>query len=874
MHIKIFLLLFLGAQDVLGKKSFTLVMDTTKSMEDEIYFLKVNIASIINSIKSQQFFNYILIPFGDEDVEPPLISPSPNELVDIIQFLEASGGQGCPENSLGAIETALEVSLPQSYIYVFTDAEAKTHSQFENIKQLCRTRRSQVNIFKSDECERNNSNETERDNIYYEITRNCGGTVFRLNLGNLRDVFKYIKEITKVDWSDVSTHEKFNNNKQYTLTIDTYTRELIVAVSGKYPTLQITNNFGDSPHVEKIIATNSMLVIRIQVAQLGDFTTNVGCQGTGIVTFYRKSEVQFQYGFSPLQPNSLQETASRPIPGLMNYILISLPVDMSSELISVNIQTADNKLSYDDKKIAHYTIDESRGLYLVQAYFEPQTPFKITITCRDKTNYQEITGSTALLHPQQTLTLPRKFKPRAEMLQPESALIDFGTSYKTACKVFGFPTPVIWWENELEEKIPSQSALLEMPSTYISYVSIANATRNGTLTCKCRNEEGNNEASVDVYVNRTFVFDVIQYPTDINVEYGSEGRLYCEVNAYPEAEIKWYHNDTLIEDSEYITILHDEHMLLINNMTLNTAGEYRCEIDNNIESKTFSAEVYVTGLEAPKIEVRDLEIVLKPGDWTEQQCTILKGIPAPEVTWKYKLNSGDFDTLPEGVLVDGKSLKIASAEKEHVGFYVCEASNVLGVDKQELSVKVQYPPKIKNGDEVKVVREGDFVELPCDVDAVPEATVHWDMYHDDVMVALDEHQRTDEEYTLKFSARSNDSGIYYCTAENNMGRSVRTVSLNVLVATYIEPLPWKILTVRAGTTVVLTCDVTFGNPTPTSRWQYVANNSDTVVLLRGHSAGKLNLVLNEVTRRQEGNYQCVAENEIGPDSVQVYLKVL
>lgn len=30
-------------------------------------------------------------------------------------------------------------------------------------------------------------------------------------------VFKYIKEMTKVDWSDVDTHQEFRTNKQYTV---------------------------------------------------------------------------------------------------------------------------------------------------------------------------------------------------------------------------------------------------------------------------------------------------------------------------------------------------------------------------------------------------------------------------------------------------------------------------------------------------------------------------------------------------------------------------------------------------------------------------------------------------------------------------------
>lgn len=75
---------------------------------------------------------------------PPLKFQKPEELVDIMQLVETSGGQKCPENSLAAIEKALQVSMPKSYIYVLTDAEAKTITQLENIKRLCQTQQSKV----------------------------------------------------------------------------------------------------------------------------------------------------------------------------------------------------------------------------------------------------------------------------------------------------------------------------------------------------------------------------------------------------------------------------------------------------------------------------------------------------------------------------------------------------------------------------------------------------------------------------------------------------------------------------------------------------------------------------------------------------------
>lgn len=82
----------------------------------------------------------------------------------------------------------------------------------------------------------------------------------------------------------------------------------------------------------------------------------------------------------------------------------------------------------------------------------------------------------------------------------------------------------------------------------------------------------------------------------MTVEYGNEGRLYCEVNAYPDAEIKWFHNDTAIEESENIELVPHEHMLLIKYMGINDTGEYQCVITNTVEKRTYAADVYISGL--------------------------------------------------------------------------------------------------------------------------------------------------------------------------------------------------------------------------------------------------------------------------------------
>lgn len=58
--------------------------------------------------------------------------------------MEVSGGDDCHENSLAAIEKALQVSQPKSYIYVFSDAQANKYTQLDSIKKLCQEKKSQV----------------------------------------------------------------------------------------------------------------------------------------------------------------------------------------------------------------------------------------------------------------------------------------------------------------------------------------------------------------------------------------------------------------------------------------------------------------------------------------------------------------------------------------------------------------------------------------------------------------------------------------------------------------------------------------------------------------------------------------------------------
>lgn len=65
MFKRVFFLLILQTIVISCDKSFTVVIDTTVSMSDELNIIKANIGQVVNSINRTDVNNYILVAFKD-----------------------------------------------------------------------------------------------------------------------------------------------------------------------------------------------------------------------------------------------------------------------------------------------------------------------------------------------------------------------------------------------------------------------------------------------------------------------------------------------------------------------------------------------------------------------------------------------------------------------------------------------------------------------------------------------------------------------------------------------------------------------------------------------------------------------------------------
>ncbi|XP_045568522.1 B-cell receptor CD22 [Salmo salar] len=288
---------------------------------------------------------------------------------------------------------------------------------------------------------------------------------------------------------------------------------------------------------------------------------------------------------------------------------------------------------------------------------------------------------------------------------------------------------------------------------------------------------------------------------------------------------------------------------VFNQIQSSDTGEYYCEAQNEMGtdwSRIMNMDVKY-GPKSTSVSVSPSGGIVE-GSSVTLTCSSDANPPVQSYTWWYKKNGGGYQSIT------GPHLVFNQIQSSDTGEYCCEAWNGIKTGRPEyININVRYKPKSTS---VSVSPSGEIVEgssltLTCSSDANPPV----DKY---TWYKKNGASLTGSEKTYNFTTiSSEDSGEYYCEAENKYGR---LISSSVSVDVQYEPKNTSVSVspsgeIVEGSSVTLTCS-SDANP-PVDKYTWYKKN-----VTSPKSSGQSYSITN-ITSEDRGEYYCEAQNGRG-----------
>ncbi|KAM7306032.1 hypothetical protein ISCGN_015928 [Ixodes scapularis] len=308
--------------------SLAFVLDVTGSMHDDLVQVADGLKGILDvtlSRKDALFYSYVLVPFHDPVVGPAYVTRDPEEFQQRLENLTVSGGGDCPEMALTAVREALRLSLPSSYVYVFTDASSKDFHLLDQVLDLVQRKGSQVVFVTTGDC-----GDTSQPGYraFERIAATSSGQVFHLNKSDVSEVLDFVKLSIRPRHVNLVSIDAPPLTKQVLeLNIDSTIVEFTVSMAGHNPRLAVVDPHGrvleHGAELSVVLDLENALIIRVQRPTAGRWLLRASGNGSHSIRATGVSEAQFTHGFSREPTDTLSETQRRPLEGVPTYLLVN-----------------------------------------------------------------------------------------------------------------------------------------------------------------------------------------------------------------------------------------------------------------------------------------------------------------------------------------------------------------------------------------------------------------------------------------------------------------------------------------------------------------------------------------------------------------------
>nr|CRZ24661.1 BMA-UNC-89, isoform b [Brugia malayi] len=446
------------------------------------------------------------------------------------------------------------------------------------------------------------------------------------------------------------------------------------------------------------------------------------------------------------------------------------------------------------------------------------------------------------------------------------------------CKIVGEPMPEIKWFKDKEEISANDTHFKKetLPDgTARLIIDSVNKDDTGEFRCEAQNNFGT--ARTDAMLNVWYDFEVPvqseispEFAQELKAVQATEGQqisFECRVVGVPVPEVKWFRDGEEVKSDEHVRIesLPDgTNRLVIDSVSVEDQGNYRCEATNSAGSMSSKAPLTVHEVETLKLKKGLADTKVEIG--TKIRLFIeIEGKPKT-VRWFHGKDEikANKRTKLETITQNEYSLETDKAESSDEGTYRVVLSTDTEMVESSCAVTVfkhETVPVFRKGLQDQNVPKGTKLVLEIELDGTPKQ-IKWLKsgipINDKIMKAKD---LGNGKYQLVIDEiKENDTGEYTVQVSNDAGiiESKANITLKKEKPEIISKL--KPVTVEVGEKV--TFEVETKGTIKQVKWYkngVEAKNVETKKI----GDNKYQLIIDKATKDDEAEYKVVLSNEEG-----------
>ncbi|XP_029766379.1 titin-like, partial [Terrapene carolina triunguis] len=441
------------------------------------------------------------------------------------------------------------------------------------------------------------------------------------------------------------------------------------------------------------------------------------------------------------------------------------------------------------------------------------------------------------------------------------------------CQVAGTPEiTVSWYKGDTKLRSTPEYKMFFRDNVATLVFNKVDNNDSGEYICKAENSVGTATTKALLTVQaRKLPPSFARKLKDIEQTVGLPVKFTCRLNGSEPISVTWYKNGVPLRDDHNVqtSFVDNVAILQLSQTEMSHTAQYSCTATNAVGTATSSARLTVSEPKQPPFfDITPASMEVPTGESADFECHVTGAQPI-HVTWakdgREIRTGGNYNIT---FIANTAHLRILRAGKGDSGQYTCQASNEVGKNFCSAQLNVKEAPKfVKKLEASRFAKQGDSVQLECQISGSPEIKVVW--YRNDTEI------HASEKYRISFSdsvavltitdANIEDSGDYICDAHNSAGTASCSTVVTVKEPPVFSKKPTPVDTLK-GSDVVIQCEIS-GTPPFEVAWfkdrRQVRSSKKFKVTSKDFTASVhiLNLEASDT-----GEYQCKAMNEVGSDT--------